>query len=1089
MLRPNSEFCKEYQYPGSDRVVLANMSKDQFLLFREPKDKDMARVWGMYESEYLKHLHWYLTATYSEVTWSKSRQPERVVGTNAYNGICELLKTEVLPLELVAEVGRLHLMNAGEQRAWVLQVIGKTWSDLRHVAKKPLRKWLPPTKDEFLNGGGWIDGLERMVAEHTSTFANKTSAAVIPPQVTFLLCLLHREGFLLFPSENWGRSVNYVPNEAWLAASRRVIYDSTVAALEDLTTGYGRANNLPRLPAVLRSMLLTTIKEMDDVHRDFNKDFYDYRSDNKAVGETVIRSLTLKILRHWSEQVHGAAKLEDEGLEGRDLFQWTRYPKKNNLPTGVENYHPDATIIGWGDALQSVMGALNHMYMDDHRRAANSWLAYLWSLDERPRDLTDVVRDRHINSGEPKGGCFRSYVLSMDIRDDRKLTIVRLLGKLFDLLISQRNLAIKNPIVYDLDKFRSGDSRRKTVRMPLSIDLMSYIREFNCRGEFAFSRSLDVHYCERRDPATDKVRKMWWPGVAVAIHFLLELPLRGFQVRFLDSGEADEETVDVERLRWLRNTSEHARNGRSKGVLYIEQGWEGDPFLGVYVNTNKTGVSDARSGYRIPWCPPELADYIRMLAEWNRANNNVGECPLLEKKNYNEIKNPVVKAAVGTCFPLFRDPITDDGYPLQRRRLDAYWHRLVRAVEDEINASPERKDKRPLHLTRLDGNGEEAERVSLFDIHSLRVSGITNLIERGLPPSMVMEIVGHATVVMTLYYNRTRMENLNARLRDVLGRYPSPASIPDLDIPQIEDLLEHLVNIRPSAQGKDLVRDNPQGFGNGSFHIFVDGICPGGECDTGGEGTKGGAVPVPRPRACSLCRYRLTGPSFLGGLVYNANRLMYELRKIGERITGLLEDSTAAEERGEGTGIYEAQINGLYEEASNVSIEWAAEVQYIHHVLDMMDANAEGDGGQLVLIGADAGEVSVARQAKTDFHLLQELVRSADIMPGFKPDKGIVLDHRELLNDILSQNDLDPFLVRLDPKTRDRAAVMLGEVFLKSIPEGEFSGLLDGGRRLVDFSQDLPATIAAFGERMVNGALPSSDEAIVIDSDHRDTET
>lgn len=43
----------------------------------------------------------------------------------------------------------------------------------------------------------------------------------------------------------------------------------------------------------------------------------------------------------------------------------------------------------------------------------------------------------------------------------------------------------------------------------------------------------------------------WWPGFAALLDIMLALPLRGFQARWLDSGEGDEVELDLQTLKGL----------------------------------------------------------------------------------------------------------------------------------------------------------------------------------------------------------------------------------------------------------------------------------------------------------------------------------------------------------------------------------------------------------------------------------------------------------------------------------------------------------------------------------------------------------
>ncbi|MFU0418047.1 tyrosine-type recombinase/integrase, partial [Acinetobacter baumannii] len=92
--------------------------------------------------------------------------------------------------------------------------------------------------------------------------------------------------------------------------------------------------------------------------------------------------------------------------------------------------------------------------------------------------------------------------------------------------------------------------------------------------------------------------------------------------------------------------------------------------------------------------------------------------------------------------------------------MDEMERRLNQAGETLSNGDPIK-----LVLTR-DPNGQPIS--ATFDLHSLRVSIITAMYEEGIPPEYLMKIVGHATVLMTLYYTKISAETLSLRMDEAL---------------------------------------------------------------------------------------------------------------------------------------------------------------------------------------------------------------------------------------------------------------------------------------------------------------------------------
>lgn len=85
--------------------------------------------------------------------------------------------------------------------------------------------------------------------------------------------------------------------------------------------------------------------------------------------------------------------------------------------------------------------------------------------------------------------------------------------------------------------------------------------------------------------------------------------------------------------------------------------------------------------------------------------------------------------------PLFRDPnARRAGQPIAAARLASFYTRALAEVQERIK-------RKHGHELRLVERGEDGELKWLVDLHSLRVSGITALIESGVPLEVVSQFV------------------------------------------------------------------------------------------------------------------------------------------------------------------------------------------------------------------------------------------------------------------------------------------------------------------------------------------------------------
>ena len=757
-----------------------------------------------------------------------------------------------------------------------------------------------------------------------------------------------------------------------------------------------------------------------------------------------------------------------KGMYGR-RFDWTRLvyseTTKRRFPAFFRGpYLPSPSIIGWAELFLSSLSRIESKNISNWLSSMNNFLVWLVVSKSSALTILDITR-ADINDGAPPvtSGCFRAFLINRGISPTSVTDTMSRMGSFFDQEIDAQNACIPSPFKLRFDAQKKMMRRGKTHRIALPRNLLEYIRDFNNQGDFAFSRSKSAHHRVVRHRDDNHLSDVWFPGIAILMDFLLRIPIRGFQVRFLDSGEGDEfhPNLDEADLPMMRSSLPSAIKGRREFVLTSIDGFSSSRILGLYINTNKTAV-DRATGYEIPWCDTALKANILRLRAWQWDWNGI-HSPILCVDKGHLPENPAVLASIKATFPLFRDPSEPDCNPINRDTLRRYWDDLCAAVEDDIKEkSCGTKSVRLTSDVVIDkGRGKiERRKVSRYDIHSLRVSGITALIEAGMPPDLVRRLAGHATMIMTLYYNKSSTGELNSRLKAAMDNLT--VEVCDVRSDPGEDLVaiaDFLTNTRKEEDqgGAELLREC-SGHGDGSFEVMSHGICPSGECATGGEwgNLAVGFKPVPRPLACSLCRYRLTGPMFLPGLILNANRLVHELRLKGREIAALNLQLETLRAKNKPTHLIAAQIASLYRVTDSITSEWAAEIKYVQVAKDLLAAFLDRSStdassqGSVIVSGLDMSEVEVRLEERSGFALLQTLSDGVQEWMGFRPEQALI-EHREVLNEILSANSLDPFLLWLEGDMRDAAANMFGKAIMLHVPDERIAALRDGGERLEDF--------------------------------------
>lgn len=431
------------------------------------------------------------------------------------------------------------------------------------------------------------------------------------------------------------------------------------------------------------------------------------------------------------------------------------------------------------------------------------------------------------------------------------------------------------------------------------------------------------------------VYEMWSPVRSLALMMKLELPLRTFQVRMLDSGEADAWRYQGSTLeKDARGVSYYragqfeknvgplvaavSKSGREAGVFRrISDGMSGKIFAGLYINTNKTqdrGKEQWDRGYVVPWQHAKVLYWCERLRNWQEKYNPVSELTPCAELPYSIIghKTEVQKQQMGRMSFLFRDPMADDGknsWPITDDRLGVLWRKMMEKLESVCAEKGHvGADGSPLRFVP-ESSVNETSYNTYYSLHSLRVSLITHLAtEGGVEMHILSEcIAGHARILMTLYYKKSgvvyvseAMEAATERLKDEAVeqrnwvRWVKQASLKQLEV--------NSANVDPSVF--QAIQD---AFNEGGARLIRTnlGLCAKGGmgCDNGGilanEETgivSYGPVPgYPQQKNCVRCRWFLTGPAFLQALVHHFNLLHFNLGDSGARYLKIAAEVTELE--------------------------------------------------------------------------------------------------------------------------------------------------------------------------------------------------
>ena len=383
-----------------------------------------------------------------------------------------------------------------------------------------------------------------------------------------------------------------------------------------------------------------------------------------------------------------------------------------------------------------------------------------------------------------------------------------------------------------------------------------------------------------------KVTQIWSPVRFLATYSLLNIPARGQQLLWCDSGEADDRVPNIVngKIIFSDNSSplvkSKARKKKAQGFIKEYDNNE----IGLRFTTNKT--SRTEGGYSIPWCPEGYEYWMIKLRNWQSKYN-----PIPELTKWTDIQlrqiigDKILQKRGSNCF-LFRQ--MNSSYPYLPTIFTNSIPYVLHQIETSDNPLTSLKNK----------SGSLLSYSTSYTPHSMRVSLITAfVVDAKVPVHIVQKLVGHARLVMTIYYTKVGLAEIRDELSEAHKRSLANSSSrleQDLRNTNIERIKNELV-------GNDLIYlDSLSASHPSSAFSFSDiGICPqgGGRCEEGGECVDPRSknkkyLPVPvghlGVKNCPRCRFFITSPSHIGGLMAVQNEVAYKQTKTENKLNKLL---------------------------------------------------------------------------------------------------------------------------------------------------------------------------------------------------------
>ncbi len=620
----------------------------------------------------------------------------------------------------------------------------------------------------------------------------------------------------------------------------------------------------------------------------------------------------------------------------------------------------------------------------------------------------------------------------------------------------------------------------------------------------------------------------WFPSRCSCLALLLLTPIRGAQGRWLDWGLLDEtiynpdtgimeiNTHPLTQFRYKNGNTHKKQCGRNTGVIQMSY----DEITGleepvIYITTNKTQLWDPirKSGYEIPWPDGKrlvnsesielkekghrlgmVYNVLRNQLKWLR--RYAPSCSPISFIHVPEDKRRVDPKEVAQLqLPMFVPMFMDFNYPVTYKHEGETYQSFAPVTKEKLvnlfNSLAIETEKRMrdagynVTITRDVVNESSITKVSAYDVHSLRVTGISNLIEMGVPAHIVSEFVaGHMSLVMTLHYFKTTPAHLREEMYNAWEKNGSFDFEEDIS----HAALIQKCNIRaPFVSEVEWLDD-----------ITLVTRVLGGLCLTGGKGTEcnEGAIYIkdetteygPVLSGCGNCRYFVTGTPFLLEQAHAANDLMLKMRILGREQNKLHmkrnELAVRLDNSGENSGAQRieneiAMVRGQIQRIENdllpIISDWYNRFTMFVESEKILKLSSQEKQQPMTIFareGIEAFSSAPQRSEASDFELVRTIVEHARVLKSsgisIPEDAGRML--RESMDIILSSiGSSKLFLQVADTEIATTSASMLANLLSQMVGDEAIQDHIDS-RNTQIFEIDIKDKILELSSTVIDAA-------------------
>jgi len=586
---------------------------------------------------------------------------------------------------------------------------------------------------------------------------------------------------------------------------------------------------------------------------------------------------------------------------------------------------------------------------------------------------------------------------------------------------------------------------------------------------------------------------MWSPVNAVLHYLKLNVPLRVYQARMLDSGEAD--TYKYSNGKWVSNDNPcqrgNKRNPYQKGVINrYKCEVTGAMDAGFWINTNKTADQykiGENIGYQIPWNMVKMFVWLEKLRNWQAKYNSIDK-PLswFDLKPYlDNLLSSEMLSKRGDLCPLFRDPLGRNKHkrtdvPISKHYVNLMWFILIEGIENWLT------DEGRTHVdgSRITLIKSRKSETTIFPQHNVRVSLLTHLFISGDVPLPVLSklIAGHARLIMSLFYIKLTPSVVADKLSEAQKRLNENAR-KDFDLFVQQANIDQLDNRAVYHDRRSVSSALNSGFPMQRVRVNL-GVClaaannsKGEDCAIGcwnggieKDGAKIDYTHVPNGDGnCVRCRWLLTGPEYINNFRGHFNQISYQISMIAESQTEIQQQIEMLENQR-----YDAELSGqtfseLYKlkelQARGTSIsndmnesvgDLRATWTILNRLISLEQPGNVDENKQIVLALGSAEDIrEPLRLISSDNELLQlcELCLDAEVIPSLLENlvKTPAIEKRSrLLNKMLMREGYRPIFMELD----QRQQLAIGNALTQKMALKFHGNMLDGLERLTQAIND-----------------------------------